>query len=162
VVKATPSLPPAVAVKILRQRYPAALVCTVCAVLLATVAASYAGAQLTEVQRLAYVCAECRLEAAEASRVAAVRAEVGRRNLVAARAAKDAARGNPRGSTQTPESAPTVARTCGRIFRRSPGRRIAGHQFGPGRPCVSPAEQRRKARERDRAYRLRKKEGAQA
>lgn len=55
---------------LLRQRYPHALICTACGALLATLASSH---QLMEAQRLAYVCAECRYEAAQAGRVRALR-----------------------------------------------------------------------------------------
>jgi len=75
-------------VKLLRQRYPPALICTVCACLLGTKPESYARSGLTEAARLAYVCAECRLEAADRARVADVRAENARRNFALARAAK--------------------------------------------------------------------------
>lgn len=66
-------LPPAQAVKVLRARYPQALVCTRCAVLLATQRVSYAKSNLTETQRLAFICAECKLEIAEADRTRASR-----------------------------------------------------------------------------------------
>jgi hypothetical protein len=65
----------------LRARYPDALVCTACALLLATRRESYAKSNLTEDQRLGYVCAECRLQAAEAARTLAAR----QANLQAAR-----------------------------------------------------------------------------
>jgi hypothetical protein len=91
------SIPDTIAV--LRRRYAAALVCVVCAVLLATQPASYAQSRLTEAARLEYVCAECRQDAAEAARVAEIRAVVARENLVKARASRarqDPERGNIR------------------------------------------------------------------
>jgi hypothetical protein len=66
-----------------RNRFPKALVCIVCAVLLATMAGSYASSNLTEPERLAYVCAECRQDAADGAKVKASRTA----NLSAARAA---------------------------------------------------------------------------
>src|SRR4029434_1464726 len=66
-----------------RNRFPHSLVCIVCAVLLATIAASYAGSNLTEPHRLAYICAECRQDAADGAKAKASRAA----NLTAARAA---------------------------------------------------------------------------
>jgi len=66
-----------------RNRFPHALVCIVCAVLLATMAASYASSNLTEPQRLAYICAECRQDAADGAKAKASRAA----NLTAARTA---------------------------------------------------------------------------
>jgi hypothetical protein len=71
----TPALIPQQAVAVLRARYPLALICTLCALLLATQPASYAKSNLTEEARLAYVCAECRLDLAEVERVRAIRAE---------------------------------------------------------------------------------------
>ncbi len=71
IVPQSPPLPVRESVTILRRRYPEALVCVQCAVLLATRRES--GSRLTEAERLAYVCAECRLEAAAAARLRAVR-----------------------------------------------------------------------------------------
>ena len=44
-------------ITILRAKYPDALICTACGLLLATQRASYAKSNPTEEQRLAYVCA---------------------------------------------------------------------------------------------------------
>jgi hypothetical protein len=72
----------------LRLRYPAGLVCTACLTILATRPESYAGSGLTTVQRLAYVCAECRADQTEADRLAAAR----RANLQRARRPRPAPR----------------------------------------------------------------------
>jgi hypothetical protein len=72
-----PPLTPQQAVSVWRHRYPDALVCTTCGRLLATERWRYA--QLTADHVRAYVCAECRLAAAEAARIAASKVEQGRR-----------------------------------------------------------------------------------
>jgi hypothetical protein len=69
----TPPLSVADTVTVLRRRYPDALVCVECGLLLATQRESYAKSDLTEVQRHEYVCAECKLEAAEAERIRALK-----------------------------------------------------------------------------------------
>jgi hypothetical protein len=56
-------------IKVLRSRYPDALVCVQCGLLLATRRESYAKSNLTEQQRLEYVCHECRHEQTAAERV---------------------------------------------------------------------------------------------
>jgi hypothetical protein len=78
-----PALSPEQALTVYRARCPDALVCTRCAALLATQRGSY---RLPEAERRAYVCAECRAEAAEAVRVAQARSEAARANLAVARA----------------------------------------------------------------------------
>jgi hypothetical protein len=78
-------------ITVLRARYPDALVCTACGLLLATQLASYAMSGLTEDQRLEYVCAECQYDLAEKDRVRAVKvaqAHVASRASVAAREAR--------------------------------------------------------------------------
>ena len=60
---AVPPLTPAQALAVWRQRYPEALLCTACGRLLATEHAR--SARLTDAEVAAYVCAECRWEAAE-------------------------------------------------------------------------------------------------
>lgn len=87
-----PALSPDQAVAVLHRRYPEALVCTRCAVLLATRKESYAKSGLSEIERLEYICHECRQEMAEAARVAEVRTTVARENLVKAREAREALR----------------------------------------------------------------------
>src|SRR5215469_483245 len=79
-------------VAVFRRRFIAALVCITCGLLLATETASYSCSNLSEEQRLAYVCHECRLEAAEKDRMAAAR----RLNLVAARVTKATLQGRQR------------------------------------------------------------------
>jgi len=136
-----PVLTAAETVAVFHRRFIAALVCITCGVLLATEAASYSRSNLSEEQRLAYVCHECRLDAAEKDRMAAAR----RLNLAAARATKATVRGGQREGF----SALAISRTSTTVFRD-------GRAGRSGRPTVSPAEQRRKARERSRAYRARK------
>jgi hypothetical protein len=136
-----PVLTVAETVATFRRRFIAALVCIACGLLLATEAASYSRSNLSEEQRLAYVCHECRREAAEKDRVAAAR----RLNLVTARATKATLQGRQRASL----SGPAISSTSSTVFRD-------GRAGRSGRPTVSLAEQRRKARERSRAYRARK------
>ena len=160
-----PSLSVPDAIKVLRSRYPAALVCAVCALLLATMAASYAKSGLTDEQRLAYVCAECRLDLAEAERVKAIRAEIGRQNIVHARAARAARKAAEASDGHMPDltsrdtvTAPDNPRACRDGFSLQPGLANAQRRLGrPGRPRISAVEQSRKARERVRAYRARRK-----
>jgi hypothetical protein len=76
-------LSPAATVALLRLKYPEAIACSVCAVLLATRRESYAqsndGRGITEAERLAYVCAECRRDDGEAVRIKGVMAARGER-----------------------------------------------------------------------------------
>ena len=136
-----PVLTVAETVAVFRRRFIAALVCIACGVLLATTAESYSRSNLSEEQRLTYLCHECRLEAAEKDRVAAAR----RLNLVAARASKATLQGRQREG----RSGRNISNTSTTVFRD-------GRAGRSGRPTVSLAEQRRKARERSRAYRARK------
>jgi hypothetical protein len=115
----------------IRSRYPAALVCTTCLVLLATRPESYARSGLTEAQRLGYVCAECRADQAAAATLHAQRAAVGRANLERARAGLQA---RPLGAGP----ARLDERSQGRIGRpRRHARNLAGLPSGqtvtPGR-----------------------------
>jgi hypothetical protein len=86
----------------LRARYPAALLCTACLTILATRPESYTRSGLTEVQRRAYVCAECRADQAETERLAGIR----RANLTHARAARQASRQPGTGPTTAPDETP--------------------------------------------------------
>jgi hypothetical protein len=86
----------------LRARYPAGLVCAACLTILATRPESYARSGITEVDRLAYVCAECRADQAEAARLAAIR----RANLAHARAARQATRQPITGPSTAPDETP--------------------------------------------------------
>src|SRR2546428_558009 len=95
---ALPSLSIPDTITVLRSRYPAALICTVCALLLATRAESYAKSNLTAEARLAYVCAECRQEATAGARATAARI----RNLDLARVA----RGDTQATLREPISGP--------------------------------------------------------
>jgi hypothetical protein len=52
-------------ITIYRQQYPEGLICTECGLLLTTRLASHAKSNLTEQDRLAYVCAACRSDARE-------------------------------------------------------------------------------------------------
>jgi hypothetical protein len=78
-----PPLAPVQMLAVYRARYPEGLVCTRCARLLST-----RRPRVTEAERLAYVCAECRWEQQEAARAAASRALAARDNLAHARAAR--------------------------------------------------------------------------
>ena len=128
----------------LHRRYPGALLCTGCGVLMATQPASYASSNLTEAQRLAYACAECRHDAAAAAQHALSRGLAARLNLAQARAAK-AERRASRDGLRGPESSPTISATSHTVFRH-------GRAGQAGRPLVSKIEQKRKAREPQRAY----------
>jgi hypothetical protein len=135
-----------------RNRFPHALVCVVCAVLLATIAASYAGSNLTEPQRLAYVCAECRQDAADGAKAKVSRAA----NLTAARAALAHTRVALRGA----ESAPDIPSTSNTVLRYSAIGVKTGRAHRPGRPRTEAAARRQLARDRVRAYRTRRKDMA--
>src|SRR5262245_46470038 len=80
----TPPLGVAHTIMVLRERYPEALVCVECGLLLATRPESYQRSSLTTTEWRAYVCAECRQETAAAAQVAAVRIQ----NLAVARATR--------------------------------------------------------------------------
>jgi hypothetical protein len=79
------SLTAAQAIAVYRARYPEGLVCLACGRLLTTDRRRFP--RLTDAEASAYVCAECRWEAAEAARVAASKSERGR-NAALARQAK--------------------------------------------------------------------------
>jgi hypothetical protein len=130
-----------------RNRFPHALVCIVCAVLLATMAASYASSNLTEPQRLAYVCAECRQDAADGAKASSAA------NLTAARAALAHTRVALRGA----QTAPDIPCTSNTILRYSATSVKTGPAHRPGRPRTEAAAKRQKARDRVRAYRAQRK-----
>jgi len=132
-----------------RNRFPHALVCIVCAVLLATVAASYASSNLTEPERLAYVCAECRQDAADGAKAKVSRAA----NLTAARTALAHTRAALRGV----ESASDISRTSNTVLRYSATSVKTGRARRSGRPRTEAAARRQKARDRVRAHRARRK-----
>ena len=132
-----------------RNRFPYALVCIVCAVLLATVAASHASSNLTEPDRLAYVCAECRQDAADGAKAKASRTA----NLTAARATLALTRV----ALRRAKSAPDIPSTSNTIFRYTATSVKIGRAGRPGRPRTEAAAQRQKARDRVRAHRARRK-----
>jgi hypothetical protein len=135
-----------------RNRFPHALVCIVCAVLLATVTASYAASNLTEPERLAYVCAECRHDAADGAKAKASRMA----NLGAARAAL----AHTRVALRAAKSAPDIPTTSNTVFRysvTSPTSVRTGRARRPGRPRSGGAAKRQKGRDRVRAYRAQRK-----
>jgi hypothetical protein len=132
-----------------RNRFPRALVCVVCAVLLATMAASYASSNLTEPDRLAYVCAECRQDAADGAKAKASSAA----NLSAARAAL----AHIRVALRQPKSAPDIPSTSNTVLRYSAATVRTGRARQPGRPRTGAAAKRQKARDRVRAYRAQRK-----
>jgi len=132
-----------------RNRFPHALICIVCAVLLATVATSYAISNLTEPQRLAYVCAECRQDAADGAKAKASRAA----NLTAARVAL----AHTRVALRRAESTPDIPGTSNTVFRYNATTARTGRARQPGRPRIGAAAQRQKARDRVRAHRAQRK-----
>jgi hypothetical protein len=85
----TPALSIPQTITIYRQKYPEGLICPQCGRLLATRRESHAKSNLTDAERLAYVCAECRLDRAEAGRIHAARVE---RAKIAAQASAEARR----------------------------------------------------------------------
>lgn len=131
-----------------RLRHPEGITCSTCGVLLATRPESYAKSPTirSEADRLAYVCAGCRWDAQEAEKTKAARRAASIVNLESARAAR---RLTQVSQNEAP-SASEIPGTSSTVFRR-------GRAFKPGRPRVPKAEQQRKARDRDRAYRARRK-----
>ena len=85
----TPALSIPQTITIYRQKYPEGLICPECGRLLATRRESHAKSNLIEARRLEYVCAECRLDRAEAERIHAARVE---RAKIAAQASAEARR----------------------------------------------------------------------
>jgi len=132
-----------------RNRFPHALVCIVCAALLATMAASYAGSNLTEPQRLAYICAECRQDAADGAKAKTSRTA----NLTAARAGL----AHTRVVLREAKSGPDIPSTSNPILRYSATSVKTGRAHRPGRPRTEAAARRQKARDRVRAHRARRK-----
>jgi len=132
-----------------RNRFPQALVCVVCAVLLATMATSYATSNLTEPERLAYVCAECRQDAADWAKAKASRTT----NLTAARAAL----AQTRVALRRAESTPDIPGTSNTVFRYNATTVRTGRARQPGRPRIGAAAQRQKTRDRVHAHRAQRK-----
>src|SRR4030095_3224417 len=85
----TPALSIPQTITIYRQKYPEGLICPECGRLLATRRESHAKSKLTDAERFAYVCAEWRLDRAEAERIHAARVE---RAKIAAQASAEARR----------------------------------------------------------------------
>jgi hypothetical protein len=144
-------------ITILRAKYPDALICTACAVLLATRPESYAKSNLTEHQRLAYVCAECKLDQTETDRVKGLRAEIGRRNIVHAQAARRAQKGTSTSPVRIDESS-SIALSDPRV-NSGDSTRVNVTREGArrgGRPRVHPTNSVAH-REAQRAYRERRR-----
>lgn len=160
-------------VALLREKYPEGLICTSpleCGHrLIATTRAGYSrsgrGAAgepcaLSEAERLAFVCADCRQTA-----VAAVQLAESRRATLAAARAVARQKREPSAActvvvaarTDVPRFANEVSRTCKTVFRDAPVRLACGRAGRPGRPRVERAKQRRKAAERAREYRHRQR-----
>lgn len=160
-----PTLTPAQALAVWRQRFPTALVCTTCGRLLATERARFT--RLTDAEVAAYVCAECRWEAEAQVHVRRVRAE----NLARNRA-RSHDQGNPEPApepaTRVDSRAPSNSRRGvvellksltekDGVFRPARLLRRAGAFFRTtqrgGRPTVPLAEQKERRRARVRARR---------
>ena len=108
-------------ITVLRQRSPEALICIACGRLLASRRESYASSALSDAVRLAYVCAECRQEAAEAQRAHAVRLEVAQRAAEAsAEARRQRARGRPQDDVQRGQGARQGQREGAPVVQHSP------------------------------------------
>jgi hypothetical protein len=165
-VKVSPPLAPAVELKILRQKYPEGLICTSPLPcdhrVIATTRAGYAKSNITEEQRLSFVCAECGQDAAERVRVAASKAERARIATAASKAARAARtldstdHTGPTAAKLRAESALEKSTNSETILRDGAVPVAVGRGFRPGRPRVAPAIQRRKAADRAAAYRRRK------
>ncbi len=140
--------PPAECVRILREKYPEALICVTCGTLLASETKSYARSGLAEEQRLTYVCGECWWEAAEAARIKALRAEQGRANM----ARLNAARRGTEGRVRDPLPASKDSADFQYRFSAS-SQPLARHRKTGGRPRVGDAIQRLRRREAQRLRR---------
>jgi hypothetical protein len=94
---------------------------------------------------LAYVCAECRQDAADGAKAKASSAA----NLTGARAALAHTRVALRGA----KSASDIPSTSNTVFRYNATTVRTGRARQPGRPRIGAAAQRQKARDRVRAHR---------
>jgi hypothetical protein len=155
----SPPLPVREVIAILRAKYPLGVICGMCGVLVATQPASYAGSRLSEAERQAFTCGECRQEAAEAERLADVR----RANLLLARD-KRAAQASPKVETRpsihgmrAPLREPAIYAGARGGFSLQSSRRWAEWGRKGGRPRKYRTEQdaRRGATARVRAHRER-------
>jgi hypothetical protein len=146
---------------VLRAKYEDALICVECGRLLATRRESYAKSNLTEAQRLGYVCAECRLRDPDQARqdrlaqLAAARAiatdqRSKRAGLAATRLSTEsqsrASRGPKNSNTSNPINLTAEPQGAFREGRRS----------RPGRPRVA-APLKERVRAYSRAYRERQR-----
>ena len=142
---------------VLRGRYPDGLICGVCALLLATRPESYAKSNLTEAERLSYVCAECRLTRAATGRAAGIRRDTLARNRKATGTPGPVLLygGSPEGHDPDEE----IQGDADIVFRYSPGNTSRFRPRRGGRPALAQPERHRRAREtnraRQRTYRLR-------
>jgi hypothetical protein len=149
---------------VLRERYPEALVCVECGLLLATRPESYRRSSLTTTECRAYVCAQCRLEMAAAAQLAAVRIQ----NLAVARAARSQAVMTIRDGMREPfrESLSDADFQYNKISPANVPQVRRGRARRPGRPRAAvPVDSNvRRQRQRDyqRTYRQRQKASAPA
>jgi len=144
--------PPAQCVRIVRAKYPEALVCMGCGTLLASEAKSYARSGLTEEQRLSYVCGECRWAAQEAARIKALRAEQGRVNMARLNAVRGATAGRVRGPLPATKDSAHFQYRFSASFQP-----LARHRKTGGRPRIGHAIQRLHRREAQRLRRAAQK-----
>lgn len=142
----------------IRARHPDALICTRCARLLATRRESYAQSNVTEDERLGYVCVECRQERGAAEQVVAARcANLERAREVAA-------------EKRAEQPAPVLVPASDEIARRLPASPCQSGRFRQGFVTRAPRDSQawRRAQggrprkhasapERQRAYRTRKR-----
>jgi hypothetical protein len=143
-------------VAILCSRYPLALICTRCAALLATRPQSYSEDRSSveiycEANRLSYICFECRLDIAEAEKVKALRAELGRQNIAKAHAA-NRERALSRGRVHDPLAEAPSGADLHRGFS-APSQPLAHRRKQAGRPQVSALLQRLHRRKSQRLRR---------
>jgi hypothetical protein len=143
-------LTPQECVTLYRTKYTAPLVCIECGRLIASLAG-----YVEERIRLAYVCAECRMDAAEAEK----RREVSLANLALAQAARAAQKVE---TGTTPDLAAPVhepSRKPAESLMKKKGfsgtSRLGGRPPLPPRP---PHERRQLERDRKRAYRAQRKQ----
>lgn len=166
----TPSLTPAAELAMLRQKYPDGLYCTNPGPcdhrLLSSTAAAWTRTMTAE-QRESFVCAECRGAEAARQALAAIRADVGRRNLQAAQEARrvviPALRLNRRdtGKTDRTDAVSQIGFAPLAVARgNSPhrgGRPTTGASRWARRRRVAKLKQRVADRDRQRAYRARQR-----
>lgn len=164
------SFTPATELTLLRSKYPDGLICTSpldCGHrLIATTPAGYSRSgrnaagepcALSEAERQAFICTECRQAAAAAAEITNTR----RAALAIAQATarqnreSSAARTVVAARTEVPRFARKDSRICKTVFRDGPVGLACGRAGRPGRPRVEHAQQCRKAAGRARAHRER-------